>query len=234
MVNKRKAKWLKLGLVAAIACVNTGVYVIWPAAYMADATPEQKHRNDIFEKAEKAFFLVVDLGLNVTFLYLVRFRLIAHGLSKYWQLFNFNVAIVCLSTAMDAALLGMLSLPNPYLYVQFAPVVYIVKLHIELTMAALIAKIVQKTVKNGHSVYAHHSSRSRGRSYAKVQEPAGCGASATTAGSQSISYGNDVEIQKTSTGSTVPLAYLPGESGIMKTVTTTVIAEDNSEYKRSR
>lgn len=115
MVNKRKAKWLKLGLVAAIACVNIAVYVIWPTAYRADATPAQKHLNDIFERTEKAFFLVVDLGLNLTFLYLVRFRLIAHGLSKYWQLFRFNVAIALLSTAMDAALLGMLSLPNPYL-----------------------------------------------------------------------------------------------------------------------
>lgn len=115
MVNKRKAKWLKLVLFVVIGCVNICVYVIWTSAYMDDATPEQKHRNDIFEKAEKTFFLIVDLGLNIMFLYLVRFRLIAHGLSKYWQLFNFNIAIVCLSTAMDAALLGMLSLPNPYL-----------------------------------------------------------------------------------------------------------------------
>jgi hypothetical protein len=115
MVNRRKAKWLKLGLVLAIGCVNIGVYIIWTSAYLPNATPEQKHLNDIFEKAEKSFFLVVDLGLNLLFLYLVRFRLIAGGLAKYWPLFNMNAALVCIATAMDAALLGMLSLPNPYL-----------------------------------------------------------------------------------------------------------------------
>ena len=117
MVNRRKAKWLKIGLAIGIGCVNIAVYVIWTSAYLPQATPEQKHLNAIFEKAEKSFFLVVDLGLNLLFLYLVRFRLIAGGLSKYWPLFNLNSALVCISTAMDAALLGMLSLPDPYLYV---------------------------------------------------------------------------------------------------------------------
>lgn len=119
MVSKRKAKWLKICLVCGIGCVNIAVYVIWTSAYLPDATPAQKHLNDIFEKAEKSFFLVVDLGLNLCFLYLVRFRLISGGLNKYWPLFNLNAALVCVATAMDAALLGMLSLPNPYLLVFF-------------------------------------------------------------------------------------------------------------------
>jgi hypothetical protein len=69
----------------------------------------------MFEKAEKSFFLVVDLGPNICFLYLVRFRLVADGLSKYWRLFNFNAGMVGISTSMDILLLGFLSLPNPYL-----------------------------------------------------------------------------------------------------------------------
>lgn len=115
MVDKRKVMWLKLGLVSAIGCINIAVSVIWISAHMPGATPEQMHLNNGFEKAEKAFFLLIDLGLNLYFLYLVWFRLIALGLDKYWLLFKVNVAIVFLSTAMDALLLGMLSLPHPYL-----------------------------------------------------------------------------------------------------------------------
>lgn len=82
---------------------------------MPSATPSQVNLNHAFEKGEKSFFLLVDLGLNVYFLYLVRFRLIADGLSKYWRLFNFNVGMVVISTSMDILLLGFLSLPNTYL-----------------------------------------------------------------------------------------------------------------------
>lgn len=115
MVNKRKALWMKLVLLAITGAVNFAVCVIWTSAYKYGSTPEQKHINVIFEKTEKTFFLVVDLGLNWIFLYFVRYRLISHGLSKYWQLFNFNIALVVLSTGLDAALLGMLSMENPYL-----------------------------------------------------------------------------------------------------------------------
>ena len=115
MVDKRKAMWLKLGLVSAIGCINITVGVIWTSAHMPGATTEQIYLNNAFEKAEKTFFLIIDLGLNLCFLYLVRFRLIALGLNKYWLLFKVNIAMVFLSTAMDALLLGMLSLPNLYL-----------------------------------------------------------------------------------------------------------------------
>lgn len=100
-------------------------------------------------------------------------------------------------------------------------------------MAALIAKIVRKAVNSGRSVYPHQSGRSNRKSYAKVHDPAGDGTS-SSAGAQSISFGNDVEIQKSSTSSNVPLAYFPGETGIMKTVTTTVVAENNRDYRMSR
>jgi len=54
------------------------------------------------------------LGLNIYFLYLVRSRLIANGLTKYNALFQFNACMVVVSVLMDALLLGMLSLPNQY------------------------------------------------------------------------------------------------------------------------
>jgi hypothetical protein len=117
MVKRQRATQLKWGLFAAITCVNVAVACIWIPAQLPGATPFQIKLNHRFEYAEKSFFLLVDLGLNLLFLYLVRFELIANGLSKYWQLYNFNAGIVVLSTSMDVMLLGFLGLPDPYLQV---------------------------------------------------------------------------------------------------------------------
>jgi hypothetical protein len=81
---------------------------------MPSASPTMVAFNEIWERLEKSFFLIVDCGLNLYFLYLVRYRLIADGLSKYWRLLHFNAAILLVSLSMDILLLGMLSLPNPY------------------------------------------------------------------------------------------------------------------------
>ena len=114
MVSKRKARMLKWGLFILIGAVNISVYIIWIPAHMPSATPSMVLLDNIWERVEKAFFLLIDFGLNLYFLYLIRFRLIADGLTKYWRLFHFNAGIVCVSLSMDALLLGMLSLPNPY------------------------------------------------------------------------------------------------------------------------
>ena len=83
-------------------------------AHMPSASPSIIVLNNIWERIEKSFFLVIDSGLNLYFLYLVRYRLIADGFVKYWRLFYFNAAILLVSLSMDTLLLGMLSLPNPY------------------------------------------------------------------------------------------------------------------------
>jgi hypothetical protein len=114
MVDRRKSRLLKWVLFILIACVNVAVYCIWIPAHMPSATPTNILLNNIWERIEKSFFLLIDFGLNLYFLYLVRNRLIANGLTKYWRLFKFNAAIVVVSLSMDVLLLGMLSLPSPY------------------------------------------------------------------------------------------------------------------------
>jgi hypothetical protein len=114
MINKRKSRLLKWGLFILIGMVNISVFCIWIMAHMPSASPSMIAFNNIWERLEKSFFLVIDSGLNLYFLYLVRYRLIADGLSKYWRLFYFNAAILLVSLSMDTLLLGMLSLPNPY------------------------------------------------------------------------------------------------------------------------
>jgi hypothetical protein len=114
MVNKRKSRLLKWGLFILIGMINISVFCIWIMAHMPSASPSMIALNNIWERIEKSLFLVIDSGLNLYFLYLVRYRLIADGLVKYWRLFYFNAAIALVSLSMDALLLGMLSLPNPY------------------------------------------------------------------------------------------------------------------------
>ncbi|BCS28278.1 uncharacterized protein APUU_61326S [Aspergillus puulaauensis] len=146
MVSRRKALQLRWGLLIAIGVVNIAVGFIWTPAHLSTASDFQVHLNLIFEYCEKAFFLLLDLSLNLYFLYLVRFRLIADGLVKYWTLYNFNIGFVVISTVMDSLLLGLLALPDKFTYVQFAPVTYTVKLYLELKMAQLISKVVRRSM----------------------------------------------------------------------------------------
>ncbi|UNI22276.1 hypothetical protein JDV02_008178 [Purpureocillium takamizusanense] len=230
MVHKHKARWLKLGLLVSVACINIAVAVIWIRAHAFTATPFDVKLNDRFEKAEKAFFLVIDLGLNLLFLYLVRFRLIASGLSKYWRLFKFNIGMVTLSTSMDMLLLGFLSLPDPYLYVQFSPVAYIVKLYIELTMATLIAKIVRSSTNDRVVGFNNQSSGAYRKSHGHYTTFPGPGSnSGTLAEGDDRNFGHEVEINKGSSGSDIHLSPYSGDDGILKTVTTVVVTEHDKE-----
>ncbi|KAM5349556.1 hypothetical protein ACJ41O_006061 [Fusarium nematophilum] len=213
MTNKRRATKLKWSLVFAIGLVNIAVYYIWTTAHMPNATPFQVRLNLIFEKAEKSFFLVIDLALNLYFLYLVRFRLIADGLSKYWRLFNFNAGMVLISTSMDILLLGFLSLPNPYLYVQFAPLAYIVKLYIELLMANLISKVVRSGAAGRSGGWYENSSsghKSNPTNYITSR--------VVVSGNQGLPKPNTI------------LTTYPEPHGITKTVETTVVVDDGDSH----
>jgi hypothetical protein len=99
----------------ALSGIKLTQYMQWIVAHLDDATPEQIRLNFIFEKIEKSFFLVIDLALNIYFLYLVKSRLISAGLNKYWRLFNVNIGMVVISTMLDSLLLGFLSLSNPFM-----------------------------------------------------------------------------------------------------------------------
>ncbi|KAF5257557.1 hypothetical protein FOXYS1_11911 [Fusarium oxysporum] len=235
MTNKRRARKLKWGLVLAIGCINIAVAYIWTVAHLDGATPFQVRLNLGFEKAEKSFFLVVDLALNLYFLYLVRFRLIADGLSKYWRLFNFNAGMVVVSTSMDILLLGFLSLPDPYLYVQFAPLAYIVKLYIELLMANLISKVVRSGADGQGDGYRGSSRHKSGPTNYITSRVVVSGSHAMPKSGNTIlsKLGKDERLGQGSSGSEIHLATYPGPHGITKTVETTVAVDDGDDGRSS-
>ncbi|KAF2687245.1 hypothetical protein K458DRAFT_295981 [Lentithecium fluviatile CBS 122367] len=143
MVNKQRSRLLKISLLIAVGLINISVYVVWIPARL-EISERWVRLNEIWDRCEKVIYLLVDLGLNCYFLYLVRSKLISRGLTKYTPLFRFNAGIVVISIAMDGLIIAMMSLPNDLVYTQFHSLAYIVKLNIELNMADLISKVVRR------------------------------------------------------------------------------------------
>ncbi|KAK7920459.1 hypothetical protein PG985_008481 [Apiospora marii] len=137
------------GCALGLGVINVSVFCIWIPARL-QISPTFVHINEIWDRMEKAIFCIMDVILNVYFVYLVRSRLISNGLSKYNRLFKFNIFMIFVSMSLDIVLIGVMSLGQGFIYVQFHPLVYILKLHIELNMADLIGKIV-KSENNGSS-----------------------------------------------------------------------------------
>ncbi|KAK8085622.1 hypothetical protein PG997_006893 [Apiospora hydei] len=143
-LDRRRARQLQLATFVAITMINISVFCIWIPAQL-QISNRYTHLNDIWDRTEKAVFAAIDAGLNAYFLWVVRTKLIANGLTKYWALFRYNIAMICVSISLDLILIGSMSLPSGLIYIQFHPLTYLIKLHIELNLAELIAKVVQAT-----------------------------------------------------------------------------------------
>ena len=113
MVDRRKARLIKWVLFIFVLAVNISVFCIWVPAHQIPNSWFASF-NLTWERVEKTIFLVVDLALNLYFLYLVRSQLIARGMVKYWRLFYFNCGIIFISVSMDLLLLVLLSLPSQF------------------------------------------------------------------------------------------------------------------------
>ena len=94
-----KIKW---GSAILIGLINISVYCIWiPARLQISDT--YINVNNIWDRIEKVLFCLIDLSLNVYFIYLVHSKLIANGLTKYNRLFHFNVAMIFVSVSLDVS-----------------------------------------------------------------------------------------------------------------------------------
>ncbi|CRK18261.1 hypothetical protein BN1723_006753 [Verticillium longisporum] len=155
---------LKWGVFLVLLAINISVFCVWIPARL-QISEGIIHANNIWDRIEKGIFLIIDLGLNLTFIYLVRSRLIASGLTKYTVLFRFNLAMICISMSLDIMIIGLMSLPNTLIYGQSHPLAYLAKLHIEMNMAQLIAKIVKASHEiNSFESHLQHSTVRRSES----------------------------------------------------------------------
>ena len=100
--SRTTIRWLKWGVFVFLALINISVFIIWMPARL-QISPHWIHINDIWDRIEKALFAIVDVGLNVYFIYLVRSSLIAYGLKRYVPLYRFNLAMIPVSLSMDVS-----------------------------------------------------------------------------------------------------------------------------------
>ncbi|KAI9738839.1 MAG: hypothetical protein M1834_008346 [Cirrosporium novae-zelandiae] len=140
LVDRRKAFWIKFSIAAIITAINISVYCIWIPARL-QISEKYITLNNIWDRCEKVIYLIVDAALNFYFIYIVKEKLVAQGLSKYKPLVRFNILIIGFSLGMDVMIIGTMSLHNTFVYMQFHPLAYLVKLNIEMTMAELISRV---------------------------------------------------------------------------------------------
>jgi hypothetical protein len=82
MVNRKRAKHLKIGVTIGVLCLNVSVFCIWiPAKLGVNETYEKL--NVVWDRIEKVVILLVDAGLNYYFIRVVKKQLIKPGLVKY-------------------------------------------------------------------------------------------------------------------------------------------------------
>lgn len=143
--NATKLKW---GVAALMTAINISVFIVWIPARL-QISESFINFNRIWDPVEKVLFLIIDLGLNIAFIRLVKNRLIANGLTKYDKLLSGNLALVAINISLDVIFIGLMWLPNTSVYLNFQSFAYLCKLYIEMTMADLIRKVVRST--DGHS-----------------------------------------------------------------------------------
>ncbi|KAL6702698.1 hypothetical protein ACN47E_001022 [Coniothyrium glycines] len=158
--HRKTVRNIKWGTVVLITSINVAVFCIWiPSHTNPPVSKTFVNINNVWDKTSKVLILIVDAGLNWYFLRTVRIRLVQqHGLIKYKPLVGFNAKLMVLSIGMDALLIGLMFVKNQVVYIQFHPLVYMVKLNIEMSMASLVVRLAQGRPQNDMETEAFHSS----------------------------------------------------------------------------
>ncbi|CAG9996065.1 unnamed protein product [Clonostachys byssicola] len=113
-LNKVFIHRLKWAVFIIVLMINIAVACIWiPSRLQISKT--YITINNYWDRAEKAVLAVIDLCLNVYFVYLVRSSLISYGLTKYVRLYRFNLFMIAISLSMDVLIIAMMSLANTFL-----------------------------------------------------------------------------------------------------------------------
>ncbi|KAI5777412.1 hypothetical protein EDC01DRAFT_404740 [Geopyxis carbonaria] len=154
--DRRKRRWLKLSTIILWVLINISGFCIWVPARLG-VSNTFTDINYVWDRSEKAVYMLVDCGLNWYFIRLVNRRLVEQGSTKYARLVRFNTRIIMASISMDVLLIGLMNLKNDLIYLQVHPLTFIVKLNIEMSMASLIRRIAsEKLDTNSHPSEVHH------------------------------------------------------------------------------
>jgi len=107
---------LKIGVAILITAINISVYNIQIPARL-QISPEYEQINLIWDRCEKAIYLLADGCLNWFFIRTVRERLVRKGMVKYDRLTRSNMWIIGFSLSMDCLTIGTTSLNNSFVQI---------------------------------------------------------------------------------------------------------------------
>ncbi|KAB5592700.1 hypothetical protein CTheo_3843 [Ceratobasidium theobromae] len=158
--------WLKFTIAFWITAINISVYCIWVPAKL-QISRKYHDINVWWDRTEKCLYLVTDAILNYMFIRIIKDRLVAMGLKKYDKLVKFNERIILVSLSMDVLIIAMMSYRNDFVYMQFHPVAYMVKLEIEMCMSRLMVKVA-----TGTGVHIYDADHSTSQSNSNSRDPA--------------------------------------------------------------
>jgi len=103
MYDDEKARKMRLGVALIIGIINVSVFIIWIPARL-QISQAWIRANRVWDHCEKVIFLFVDVALNLTFMRLVKSKLVvSSGLQKYRQVYRFNGLLVCVSLTLDVS-----------------------------------------------------------------------------------------------------------------------------------
>ncbi|KAK0661627.1 hypothetical protein QBC41DRAFT_350630 [Cercophora samala] len=159
LFNPYHARRLKITAGLAIGLINISVFCIWlPARLQISETFIRL--NNIWDRVEKALFLIIDGCLNVYFMHMVRTKLIANGLKKYEMVYKFNLSMMVVSLLLDVLIIALMSWEDDAVYMQAHPLVYLSKLCVEMNLAELLGKVIKKSRERRTRFLRHSSSTS--------------------------------------------------------------------------
>ncbi|KAF2087720.1 hypothetical protein K490DRAFT_23453, partial [Saccharata proteae CBS 121410] len=145
-LSRERAKAIMIATAVFVTLINISVFNIWIPARL-QISKRYIRINDVWDRCEKVIYLILDGCLNAYFIKTVKKNLVHNGLQKYDKLLKYNVRIIFVSLLMDVMIIAAMSIPNSFVYIQFHPLAYLVKLNIEITMAHLIKKIAISSAK---------------------------------------------------------------------------------------
>lgn len=147
LTSPATARRLKWGVFLGTAVLTTSVVVVWTPGVMGVSAGWERAK-EVWDRGEKVCFLVGDVGLNAVFVWVVRQELVRrHGLGRYKGLWRVNVGMVAATVVLDVAVVGSTWFPDYWIYIQFRPLVHLVKLYFELCNAELIGKVAAESVR---------------------------------------------------------------------------------------
>ncbi|KAF5550058.1 hypothetical protein FNAPI_7861 [Fusarium napiforme] len=221
MVDRRNAIKIRWITAITLGLINISVFCIWIPSQL-QISQRYHDINYIWDRIEKGLFLVIDATLHGYFVYLIRIKLIANGLTKYQPLMRYNLVMIAISMSLDVILIGSMSIGNGFIYVQFHPLVYMLKLHIEMNISGLIVRVVRAT--GDHSSYPSGTDlRSKVRAAVTNKKSGNSNRTGGTGnGAMFSSTGRNLEVRIDAGGQITDSENRPQPAGITKVTQTHV------------